>query len=280
MVAEKRIAVVTGASSGIGAELTLMLAQDGFDLLLVNRSRASSGDVLARLSREAPTAGVEVVEADLADQDQVRAAADAVSTRAPKLHALFNNAGVLLGEKRMSRHGVEMHAQVNLLAPYMLTRLLSEPLAASGDGRVVNTSSAAITVTGRLRVDDLRDPPTFRRLVGPYGQSKLALTTMTNALSPDYARRGVALRSVDPGGNRTKMTAGEGMPWPLSYFHGFFKRPDKGARLLRDAALDPALDARGGLFLTGGRVKDPPRDANDSAVQSRLLALCRELTGV
>jgi NAD(P)-dependent dehydrogenase (short-subunit alcohol dehydrogenase family) len=279
-MAAPKTAVVTGASAGIGAELAVLLARDGFDLVLVNRSRASSADILARLGRDSPAASVEVVEADLADGNEVRAAAEAVARRAPRLDILFNNAGVLLGEKRMSKHGVEMHAQVNLLASYMLTRLLAEPLAAAGDGRVVNVSSGVVFMTGRLKVEDLRDPARFRRLVGPYGQSKLAVTTMTNALAPEYAERGVALRSVDPGGNRTKMTAGGGMPWPLNYFNVFFKGPETGARLIRDAALDPGLGTRGGIFLSGGRVKDPPRDANDPAVQARLLALCRELTGV
>jgi NAD(P)-dependent dehydrogenase (short-subunit alcohol dehydrogenase family) len=157
-MAASKTAVVTGASAGIGAELAVLLARDGFDLVLVNRSRASSADILARLGRDSPAASVEVVEADLADGDQVRAAAEAVARRAPRLDVLFNNAGVLLGEKRMSRHGVEMHAQVNLLAPYMLTRLLAEPLAASGGGRVVNVSSGVVFMTGRLKVENLRDP--------------------------------------------------------------------------------------------------------------------------
>ena len=277
---DRKRAAITGASAGLGAELAAVLAREGFDLVLVNRSRASSEEILARLRRESPAASVEVVEADLADQDQARAAAESVAARYPSLDALFNNAGVLLGERQISKHGVEMHFQVNVLAPYMLTRLLAEPLAASGDGRIVNTSSGVVNLTGRLRRDELRDPKSFRRLVGPYGQSKLALTTLTNALAPDYGKRGIALRSVDPGGSRTKMTSGGGMPWPLGYFNRFFQSPEKGARLIRDAGLDPALGRRGGLFLSGGRVKNPPRDADDGAVQTRLLALCRELTGV
>ncbi len=71
-----KVAVVTGASSGLGAEIALLLAKRGFDrLVLVNRSRAGSEDTLARLRGASPDLPVEVVEADLADQDRVRAAA-------------------------------------------------------------------------------------------------------------------------------------------------------------------------------------------------------------
>lgn len=245
---DRKRAAITGASAGLGAELAAILAREGFDLVLVNRSRSSSEEILARLRRESPAASVEVVEADLADQDQVRAAAEAVAARYPTLDALFNNAGVLLGERQISKRGVEMHFQVNVLAPYMLTRLLAEPLAASGDGRIVNTSSGAVNLTGRLRLDELRDPKSFRRLVGPYGQSKLALTTLTNALAPDYGKRGIALRSVDPGGNRTKMTAGGGMPWPLGYFNRFFQSPEKGARLIREPASTRPWDGAAASF--------------------------------
>jgi NAD(P)-dependent dehydrogenase (short-subunit alcohol dehydrogenase family) len=278
-----KVAVVTGASSGLGAEVALLLAKRGFGrLVLVNRSLAGSEDTLARLRGASPDAAVEVVEADLADQDQVRAAAERIGAHHPRIDALFNNAGVLLPEPRPSRHGNDLHLQVNVLAPYMLTRLLRAPLAAAGSaGRVLNVSSGSVWLAGRLRVDELREP---RRggLTGAYARSKLALTALTNAMAPDYAASsGTALRSADPGGNDTKMTRGGGMPAGAKWLAPLLlKSPEVGAGWLVEAALDPRFGDRGGLFVAAGRERRPPRDADDPSIQAALLRLCGELTGI
>jgi NAD(P)-dependent dehydrogenase (short-subunit alcohol dehydrogenase family) len=274
-------AVITGASSGLGEILALELAQRGWSLVLINRSRQKTLPLLERIEAEHPGTAVEVVEADLSDQDALRSAADAVAVRHPRIDALFNNAALLLGELALSRHGNEMQFQVNTLAPYMLMRLLRTPLAAARPSVIVNVSSGAALMAGPLKVGELRRPPQFRKLFGAYGQSKLALSALTQALAADFQRDGVAIRSVDPGGNRTPMTAGAGMPAVLKLVRPlFFRAPEVGARRIYDAAFDPKYDTAVGSFLTSGKVVPLPASATDPQAQSELLGLCRELTGL
>lgn len=276
-----KLAVVTGAVSGLGAEVALLLAQRGFDLCLINRSRTKSLPLLQALAETHPERDVTVVEADLADQDAIRDAAAEIVQCHPKIDAVFNVAGVLLGDLTMSRHDNEMHFQVNTLAPYMLMRLLREPLARAGQSSIMNVSSGAIRLTGRLQIEGLRRPSRIKKLTGAYGQSKLALTTLTNALAPDYATTGIVLRSMDPGGNKTAMTAGAGMPTALLLIRPlFFKSPAEGGSEIVAAALDPKYGLKSGLFIAGKKETKPPADSNDPEVQKRLLDLCTALTGV
>lgn len=278
---EHPIAVITGASSGMGAHLTTLLAEKGWNLILINRSRAKTQALVQHIHATSPQTQVEIVEADLADQDAVREAAELIARHHDRLDALFNNAGVLLGELAFSRHDNELHFQVNTLAPYMLMRLLHAPLAQAGHATILNVSSSAIEITGSFRIDELRHPPALRKLVGAYAQSKLAVTTLTQALAPAYQQDGIILRSMDPGGTKTSMTGGNGMPGPLLVIRNLaFQSPEKGAQTIYEAALSPHFGAQTGIYISGKKIKQPPKDARDPEVQQKLLALCRELTQV
>lgn len=277
-----RVAVVTGASSGVGEALALRLAQGGWRLVLVNRSRAGSGRALERLCREAPGAPEpDLVEADLADQEAVTRAAETILARHPRIDALFSNAGVMMPDLVMSRHGNETSFQVNTLAPYMLMRLLRPALEAAGGGaRIVNVSSEVVLGPFTLDVEGLRRPARYRGLMGAYAQSKLALTALSANLAPDHSADGILLRSASPGAIDTKMTAGRGMPTLFRPFHRFFNSAERGAGRLVDAGFDPKFGAQAGVFIAGGRVRRPHPSTQDPHVQLRLLSLCAELTGL
>lgn len=275
-----RVAVVTGATSGVGEALALRLAQGGWRLVLVNRSRAASGRALERLRRETPAAPEpDLVEADLADQEAVTRAAGAILALHPRIDALFSNAGVMMPGLVMSRHGNELTFQVNTLAPYMLMRLLRPALEAAG-GRIVNVSSEVVLGPFTLDVEQLRRPVRYRGLMGAYAQSKLALTALSANLAPDHSADGVLLRSASPGAIDTKMTAGRGMPALFRLFHRAMNSPERGADRLNEAAFDPKFGAQAGVFIAGGRVRRPHPSTQDPHVQLRLLSLCAELTGL
>lgn len=210
-------ALTTGASTGLGALLPERLAREGWRHVLLNCRAASSGAVLGRLKALAPPRQVEVVPAGLADRDAVTAAAWAIAARHPRIDVLFNNAAVLLGELRYSKHDA--------------------------------------------------------------AQSKLALTTLTNAPALEVQRAGIILCSVDPGGKRTKMTAGSGMPRFMRPIERMlFKLPEHGTRLIYDAALSADLGDQSSIYLENGKIKALPQDARDQAVQAAVVTPCPELT--
>ncbi|MEM9745924.1 MAG: SDR family NAD(P)-dependent oxidoreductase [Actinomycetota bacterium] len=270
-----RLVVITGASSGIGAALATLHAADGWTVVMVNRSVERSQPVIDTITREVPGASVDVVQADLADHDSITTAATSLRERG-HIDRFVNNAGVLMGERVDSKHGVEMSAQVNTLAPYLFGRLLS-PVMEGGTYALVTTGGISRAKT--LNVDELADPPTFKKLFGPYVQSKTAATAIMSAFAREYP--GVTFRSVEPGAVKTPMTSGDGMPgWLVPLRNLFFSTPEKGAKKVYDAinATGPAFP--NGTYVQGGKPRELPSVASDPAVQDALLAWGREMTGV
>ncbi|MEM9065029.1 MAG: SDR family NAD(P)-dependent oxidoreductase [Planctomycetota bacterium] len=268
----QRTALVTGTTSGIGVELAAQLVKAGWELVLINRSRERTKPLIERLHAENPSSQVTVYEADLADQDQVEAAAKQVTSSHPKIDALFNNAGVLRSEPAVSKHGHDLHFQVNVLAAWQLTHLL-RPLLSASDERavVVSASSSAIGMCGPLRIDELSRPKK-QGLAGAYGQSKLAVTVAMAMLAEEFRSDGIDLYAVDPGGTRTPMTKGKGAPFFVRWAQFLLPGPDKGAAKLM-VPLNPAWSDRSGSLIASGRAKDIPANADSPASRKELRTL-------
>lgn len=128
-----------------------------------------------------------------------------------------------------------MHFEVNTLSPYLLTTLLQPALDASSAPVVVNTVTDGLHNQRSLKLDELISPSKFRKLIGPYLQSKLALTVLMADLGASWTN--IRIASVTPGPNKTGMTGGSGMPALLKPLRSLmFAAPSKGAGLLYDAA--------------------------------------------
>ena len=190
--AEGPVAIVTGASRGLGAVLARLLAADGYDLLLVARTP----EPLAAMARELKSGGTEVraVAGDVADPGTRRAVVEAIE-RWGRLDVLLNNASELGPSPlppmvRVPLEALERIYRVNVVAPVALVQLL-EPYLARGRGLVVNVSSDAA----------LGGYPGW----GGYGASKAALDLVTRTLAAELRERSVAVVSVDPGDMRTEM---------------------------------------------------------------------------
>ncbi|MEM6749700.1 MAG: SDR family NAD(P)-dependent oxidoreductase [Planctomycetota bacterium] len=273
----KKKAVVTGTTSGLGMVLASLLADAGWDLVLINRSRERTESMLEGIRAKHPDRQAWVYTADLSDQDDVRAAAEQVLHEHPTVHALFNIAGVLTREQRVSKHGHDLNLQVNTIAPWMLTRLLRPALAAGaaevGRAVVVTVSSSAIANSGPLRVDGLSQPAK-QGLFGSYAQSKLALTLATSMLARELDEDGVHIYAVDPGANRTPMTTGSSAPRLVRWAQALLPPPEKGAAKLI-APLDDSWADRSGSLIARGKVKPIPKQADTPANRAALEELLR-----
>ncbi|MFN2464608.1 MAG: SDR family NAD(P)-dependent oxidoreductase [Candidatus Dormibacteria bacterium] len=269
------LAVVTGTTSGIGAEVARQLAAEGWRLVLVNRDLTRAKE----LADELGDSVVASIQADLSDHASLKSAATEIASPFKTIDLLLNNAGVQLGPRRNSPHGIEMHFEVNTLAPYQLTRLLARPLAAAA-GIVLTVGSRGMFHTRALNVDALPDPTDDRPLFGPYTQSKFAVASVMSALALEYSDQGVVSRVCCPGPTKTRATAGEGMPWFMRPVRAIaFKSPASAAANLVDA-LSPRFGRDSGLYIQDGKVRPLPAQAVDPEIQHRLLEKCRQLTGV
>lgn len=243
--------IITGGHSGLGLELTKKLLTEGHQLGLIIRNPERRVQVERTLDSEQ----VQYFYADLSDQEQVINVAREISQKWKKVDVLFNNAAVLLPEIIRSKQGNEMHYEVNTLAPYLLAIHLKEALENASSPKIINTVSDSMAKESTLDIAEFLNPKKMKKLFGSYLQSKLALTCLMNRLALEQEWIRISIRNVTPGANKTKMTQGEGMPsWLIPLRNIFFKRPDKGAQLLYDAAFDQQYEGKSGIFIKKGKV--------------------------
>jgi NAD(P)-dependent dehydrogenase (short-subunit alcohol dehydrogenase family) len=167
-----RVALVTGANSGIGFEAARALARAGAHVVLACRDSDRARVARERIERELPSASVETLALDLASLESVRKAALRFADGHERLHVLCNNAGVMAIPRLLTADGFEMQLGVNHFGHFALTGLLLGPLLRSGGARVVSVSSLAHR-TGRMRFDDLDGAERYQKWEA-YCQSKLA----------------------------------------------------------------------------------------------------------
>lgn len=202
--------VLTGASSGIGANAAGRLAAAGWDVAVVGRNPERTRAV-------AQEVGGTAFLADYDRLDDVRALAASLSQRYERIDVLANNAGGLIHERGLSADGHERTFQHNHLAPFLLTTLLAPKLA---DARIIGTASVA-NLFGSLRIDDLewRKRPWFGGWQA-YGTSKIATILFTQSL----AERGFEAYCFHPGYVATSF----GVDSPLVKFANFISRNSLG----------------------------------------------------
>lgn len=220
--------VITGASDGVGAAAARRLAKDGHHVVPVGRS-------LEKTSAVAQDIGSEYFTADFADLGQVRSLASDLLQRYPRIDVLANNAGAIFGkERQVTADGHEMTFQVNYLAPFLLTRLLTNRLLESR-GTVINTSSAANRLFAKLDINDLEEERNYTPQKA-YGNSKLEQILFTEEFDRRYRAAGATSTAFHPGVIGSSFSSAEGSAMRAVYtsFLGRFvlQSPEKGAQTL------------------------------------------------
>ncbi len=251
-----RVAMVTGAASGIGVETARALALAGARVSLAVRDETAGQTTAAAIKAEVPSADVDVLRLDLADQDSVRSAAAEWLEVHSSLDILINNAGVMACPLGRTAQGFELQMGTNHLGHFTLFTELLPALEADGGARVVALSSSAhrrsdIVLSDLNYVDRPYDP------WEAYGQSKTANALFAVGLSERYGSKGIWANSVMPGGILTALQrhmsldaqreAGfideDGTP------NALFKNVEQGASTSVWAATAPVLEGVGGLYL-------------------------------
>ncbi len=284
-----RVAVVTGANSGLGLVTANELARHGAHVVLAVRNAGAGMESARRIGGD-----VEVRELDLASLDSVRAFAAKLAADHPAIDLLVNNAGVvLLGPRRTTVDGFELHLGTNMLGHFALTGLLLGNLAQGSAPRVVSLSSITHK-NAHLDFEDLMFERDYRAAPA-YGRSKLATTIFGIELDRRLRAAGSPVISTlaHPGLTRTNLTPRawehRGRFGQLIAWAGLLatQSVDQGALPQLRAASEPGL--RGGEFFgpsrlweTRGPVTEArtTREATDPSIGKRLWAAAEELTGV
>ena len=277
--ATPRLAIVTGASGGIGAALTALIAARGIALVLLERDAQKGRAFAADVNLATPGAVRDVFAADLANHDDLRRVGAEIVARYPAIDYLFNNAGVLTNTLQFSPNGNELHFEVNTLAALQLVDHLRPALRQAGGATVVSTSAGLASGIKTLDWDELVHPRDFAKLFGPYARSKQALNVLTAALAAELGTDGIAIRTADPGPTRTRLTKGAGTPWWMRIFSWALPSPARSARKLLDAAVSPAWQRRSGISISNGKVQALPPALADPHFQADFLQKCRARVG-
>ena len=270
---EKTI-VITGASDGIGAAAAHALRRMGHRVVIVGRDPEKTAAVARELDCPFHTA-------DYADLSQVVRLARELR-RYERIDALANNAGGAQRAQTLTADGFERTFQINLLAPFLLTRLLLDKLLADR-ATVIQTSSIAANLFGAdLNVNDpqsARDYSPFRA----YGRAKLEDILFTRELHRRYGARGLAAVAFEPGVVRTNFAA-ESTPFVRFCYHSPLKylftiSPSKSAaRLVRLAAGTPGTDfVPGEIYSDRKPMKLKFRDPDGAAARA-LWEQCEQMT--
>jgi protochlorophyllide reductase len=199
-----RLALVTGANSGLGLETARALAARGARVLLACRD-PERGEQARQALAPIASAGIEVLAMDLADLASVARAAEQVATSHGQLDLLINNAGVMAPPRQLSRQGYELQFAVNHLGHFALTQALLPLLKARAGARVVHVSSGA-HYFGRIAFDDLQGERRYDAWAA-YAQSKLANVMTALELQQQLEASDSAVLSVaaHPGLARTNL---------------------------------------------------------------------------
>ena len=285
------VAVITGASSGVGAATARALAETGAHVVLAVRNPTKARAVVASIADQVPGASLTVEQVELADLASVRALADRLRSALTRLDLLVNNAAVAAIPRSTTVDGLETQIGVAHFAHFALTGRLLPLLLATPRARVVTLTSAA-AAKPRVDLDDLQSAHDYRRYPA-YVQAKSANMLFALELDRRLRQAGVDLRSVaaQPGWTRSGLgpgdSAGRLERAVIAVTNGLFAHdPEVGAQPVLTAAL---ADLPGGSYvsrkrlnqLKGAPVVLQPQDID--AVpdqQSGLWAASEQLTGV
>ncbi|XP_044773804.1 retinol dehydrogenase 11 isoform X2 [Neomonachus schauinslandi] len=261
-----KVAVVTGANTGIGKETAKELAQRGARVYLACRD-VQKGELVAReIQIVTGNQQVLVRKLDLADTKSIRAFAKDFLAEEKHLHILINNAGVMMCPYSKTADGFEMHMGVNHLGHFLLTHLLLDKLKESAPSRVVNVSSLAHHL-GRIHFHNLQGEKFYNAGLA-YCHSKLANILFTQEL----ARR---LKV-----NSELVRHSSFMKWMWWLFSFFIKTPQQGAQTSLYCALTEGLEVLSGHHFSDCRVAWVSAQARNETTARRLWDVSCDLLGI
>ena len=280
-----KVAIVTGANSGIGYETAKALAVKGADVVMACRNLEKANIAASEIRMGVKDARLDIIHLDLADLSSVREIAEIFKSRYETLDLLINNAGVMIPPFTRTVDGFELQFGANHLGHFALTGLVLERLLETPNARIVNVSSTAHSMgSGTINFDNLNAEQDYNAS-GAYAQSKLANLLFTLELNRQFQdiEADPIATSAHPGWTVTGLQRG--------ILHGISRvigqQPAMGALPTLRAAIDPdALPddyygPDGLMEMRGYPVKvGSSAAAKDTELAQRLWVVSEELTGI
>ncbi|KAF9614153.1 hypothetical protein IFM89_015472 [Coptis chinensis] len=273
-------AIVTGASSGIGAETARVLSLRGVHVVMAVRNMDAGNKVKEAILKENPGAKVDVMELDLSSMASVNKFASEYTSAGLPLNILINNAGVMAPPFMLSQDNIEMQFATNHIGHFLLTNLLLETMKNTAEknniqGRIVNVSSDAHRMTYRegIQFDKINEKSGYSSLYA-YGQSKLANVLHANELVRRLKEDGVQItaNSLHPGAINTDLLRHHsiinGIVQAVGKF--FIKDVPQGAATTCYVALHPQVKGVSGEYFLDSNIGKASTLARDTELAKKL----------
>ena len=244
-----KIAIITGANTGLGLETTKAFAKRNIEVVMACRNESKAEKAKAEILNEVPEAQLTILPLDLSSLDTVRNFAEKFKSEYDRLDILVNNAGLMIPPYGTTKDGFELQFGINYLGHFLLTGLLLEPLKNAAEARVISLSSLAHK-WGDIYFEDLQFENHYDKQKA-YGQSKLACLMFAYELDRRLKAQQLSVKSLaaHPGLSRTNLfrhlTGMMNLFTPFVY--PFTQSAKSGAQPQIKAALDEKL--AGGEYL-------------------------------
>lgn len=273
-----RVALVTGANTGIGLVTARELAREGAHVFIACRAVANAQAAVKHIEEATGSKRVEALTLDLGDFASIRRCAAEFLARDLPLHLLINNAG-LAGQRGITASGFELAFGVNHLGHFLLTHLLLERLRRSAPARIVTVASRAHTRSSGLDWDACQKATRTRLAIKEYADSKLANVLFSAELARQIHGTGVSTYALHPGVVASDIW--RSIPWPLNVL--IKKRmisTEEGAKTSLFCATAPQLSAESGLYYDKCALRAPSALGQDLSLASELWRRSKNWTGL
>ena len=241
-----KVAIVTGANSGIGYEVTLSLIKKDFEVVMACRNMQKAEKAKVKILHVYPRAIITLMKVDTSSLKEVKIFADQFHQHYNKLHLLINNAGIMMSPYKVTEEGFENQLATNYIGHFALTGLLLPTLLSTVGSRIVTLSSLSYKWS-KIVFDDLHSEKSYSKTKA-YGQSKRACLMFAFELQRRLSAAGYDTVSIAAHPGLSKTNLDQYYPALIRPLGNLFLQPAaKGALPILYAALDKNL--KGGEFI-------------------------------
>lgn len=274
-----KVCVVTGGNRGIGYEIVKALALQDVNVIMVSRDGERGRAALKQMQAEAPEAKVTVLVGDLGTISGTQQLANDLLDKLTRIDVLINNAGVWPTKKMVNADELEMGFMVNFLAPFMLSHLLREKLAASSPARIVHVN-AGLYVKGNVDLSKTPYGSDFSR-IRTYANTKLCSVLTLAQEAALLANDGITVNMVHPGVVNTNLGQMDGpMGWLMKQIKRSWMAPSQGAVAPVRLATSADVADKTGLYFNEKAEMPLAAVAQDEQLAHALWRFAIEATGL
>lgn len=272
---DNKLAIVTGANSGMGMATVEALSDEGAKVIMLCRSEKRGKEALQKLS-EKKDRQLELMLCDLGDYDSIRSFVSQVKEKYKKIDVLVNNAGFISLDRQETKEGLERQFGINHIGHFLLTTELIDIM--DKGSRIVNVASGAHK-TGKIHFDDINLTKGYNVIKG-YSQSKLANVLFTRELARRLKDKGITVNCCHPGAVATNIGIDRETGFGKTItglLKPFFQTPAEGARTAIFLATDDSVKDITGEYFYRCKIAHSSRRSKDMNLAKKLYEFSEQL---